>query len=73
MKIIAFGASNSRQSVNRKLAAIVAGLVPGAEVELLDLNDYEMPLFSEDRERESGHPREARELKAQHQGRDKLS
>ena len=59
MKIIAFGASNSRQSINRLLAGYVARLVPGAEVELLDLNDYEMPLFSEDRERESGHPPQA--------------
>lgn len=56
MKIVAFAASNSSQSINRALASWTAHLVPGAEVDLLDLNDFEMPIFSEDRERESGHP-----------------
>ena len=56
MKIVAFAASNSRQSINKQLATYAAGLVKGAEVEVLDLNDYEMPIFSEDRERESGIP-----------------
>ena len=56
MKIVAFAASNSSQSINRALASYTANLVPGAEVDLLDLNDFEMPIFSEDRERESGHP-----------------
>ena len=56
MKIVAFAASNSSQSINKLLATYTAGLVRGAEVEVLDLNDYEMPIFSEDRERESGHP-----------------
>lgn len=60
MKIVAFAASNSSRSINRRLAAHVAGLVDGAEVELLDLNDYEMPLYSEDREEHQAPPREAR-------------
>ncbi|MEO0776181.1 MAG: NAD(P)H-dependent oxidoreductase [Bacteroidota bacterium] len=38
-KIVAFGASNSRHSINRKLAAYAAQRVDGAEVDLLDLND----------------------------------
>jgi len=50
LKILAFGGSNSRQSINKKLAKFVASLFVGAEVTLLDLNDYEMPLFSVDRE-----------------------
>ncbi|TDG12686.1 NADPH-dependent oxidoreductase [Seongchinamella unica] len=56
MKIVAFAASNSSQSINRALASYAAHLVPEAEVDLLDLNDFEMPIFSEDRERESGQP-----------------
>lgn len=56
MKILAFGASNSKQSINQQLADYAANLVAGAEVELLDLNDYEMPLFSVEREHALGQP-----------------
>lgn len=53
-KIIAFGASNSKNSINKKLATYTANLFENCEVEILDLNDYEMPLFSVDREKENG-------------------
>lgn len=56
MKLLAFAASSSRKSINKQLATYAASLVEGAEVEVLDLNDYELPLFSEDREKELGHP-----------------
>ena len=56
MNVLAFGASNSRQSINKTLAGYAANLIAGANVELLDINDYEMPLFSEDREKELGQP-----------------
>lgn len=56
MKILAFAASTSRQSINKKLANYAATLVDNADVELLDLNDFEMPLFSEDKEKEIGQP-----------------
>ncbi|WP_153912989.1 NADPH-dependent FMN reductase [Shewanella sp. TC10] len=60
MKILAFAASSSRQSINKKLANYAAHqaakLVENADVELLDINDYEIPLFSEDREKELGQP-----------------
>lgn len=59
MKILAFAASNSSTSINRQLALHVAGRIPGVEIEALDLNDYEMPIFSEQRERRSGQPPEA--------------
>jgi len=54
MKIIAFGASSSRQSINKQLATYAASLVAAAEVEVLDLNDFEMPIFSQDKETELG-------------------
>ncbi len=56
MKLIAFAASSSKKSINKQLAAYAASLLAGAEVELLDLNDYELPLFSTDREAELGQP-----------------
>lgn len=54
MKIIAFGGSNSQHSINKKLATYAAGLFENADVEVLDLNDYAMPLFSVDLEKEVG-------------------
>ncbi|WP_367754354.1 NADPH-dependent FMN reductase [Flavobacterium sp. WC2430] len=57
MKIIAFGASPSKNSINKKLATYAASLFENAEVEILDLNDFQMPLFSVDVEEEIGqHP-----------------
>ncbi len=57
MKVIAFAASNSRHSINKQLVTYAASLIPDAEVEVLDLNEYEMPLFSVDQEAELGkHP-----------------
>jgi NAD(P)H-dependent FMN reductase len=52
MKIIAFAGSNSQQSINKKLATYAASLFEKGEVEVLDLNDFEMPLFSVDIETE---------------------
>jgi NAD(P)H-dependent FMN reductase len=57
MKIIAFAGSNSQLSINKKLVAYAASLFENAEVEVLDLNDFEMPLFSMDIEKVIGqHP-----------------
>ena len=57
MKIIAFAGSPSKKSINKKLATYAAGLFENAQTEVLDLNDYEMPLFSVDKEVEIGqHP-----------------
>jgi chromate reductase, NAD(P)H dehydrogenase (quinone) len=53
-KIIAFGASSSKNSINKQLATFAANQFKNAEVEILDLNDYEMPLFSVDKEKENG-------------------
>lgn len=53
-KIIAFAGSSSRNSINKQLAVYTANLFENVEVEVLDLNDYEMPLFSVDREKENG-------------------
>ncbi|BBN81628.1 FMN reductase [Pseudoalteromonas sp. A25] len=62
MKVLAFAASNSRQSINKQLVQYMASLIEGAEVELIDLNDYEMPIYSSDRENESGIPAQAQQF-----------
>lgn len=59
-KILAIGASSSKHSINRTLAIYVAGLVDGAEVTTLDLNDFEMPIYSIDREKNDAIPQLAK-------------
>lgn len=63
MKVIAFGASTSKNSINHTLALYAANMLKSmngdVQIEALDLNDYEMPIYSEDRE-ESGIPDQAK-------------
>lgn len=54
MKVIAFGASTSSTSINKALATYAANLIDGAEVQVLDINNYNVPMFSEDLEKEIG-------------------
>lgn len=56
MKLLAFAGSSSRHSINHELVKFTLKSFPEAEVNLLDLNDFEMPLFSVDREREDFPP-----------------
>ncbi|GGK56275.1 NADPH-dependent FMN reductase [Amphritea balenae] len=56
MKIIAFAGSNHRASINKQLVEYASSFLNDADIEVLDLNDYELPLYSQDRELEIGHP-----------------
>lgn len=56
MKILAFGASNHSNSINQKLAIYIAQQFGSQDTEILDLNDYEMPIYSIDREISNGVP-----------------
>ncbi|MDX8379555.1 MAG: NAD(P)H-dependent oxidoreductase [Gallionella sp.] len=62
MKLLAFAASSSKKSINRQLATYAASLLEGADVEILDLNDYELPLFSVDKEKALGQPELAKKF-----------
>ena len=66
MRLLAFAASNSRNSINRALidhaTAQLRQMAPGAEIETLDLNDFEMPIYSIDRERAGGIPARAQDF-----------
>lgn len=65
MNIIAFAASNHKASINRQLVGYAASLLDKVErVEVLDLNEYEMPLFSQDVEAKIGHPQQAKDFLA---------
>ncbi len=60
MKVLAFGASNSKKSINKQLVRYVTSLLSNADVNIVDLNDFELPLFSIDRENEIGSPQLAK-------------
>ncbi|MDG1332198.1 MAG: NAD(P)H-dependent oxidoreductase [Crocinitomicaceae bacterium] len=57
--IIAFGASNSKQSINQQFAQFAASELENVETVILDLNNFELPLYSIDLEKESGIPSNA--------------
>ncbi|AJR04154.1 NADPH-dependent FMN reductase [Siansivirga zeaxanthinifaciens] len=57
--IIAFAGSNSKNSINKQLAIYAAGLVENVNVNVLDLNDFEFPLYGIDLENEKGIPETA--------------
>ena len=63
-KIIAFGASSSKTSINKQLAVYTANQFENATVDVLDLNDYEMPIFSVDKESTIGIPQLAHDFYA---------
>ncbi|RKF18806.1 NADPH-dependent oxidoreductase [Alginatibacterium sediminis] len=62
MKVLAFAASGSQNSINHQLLQYVASIMTADEVELLRLSDYELPLFTAERELELGQPELAKQL-----------
>ncbi len=64
-KILAFAGSTRKDSFNRKLLPIaVAGArEAGAEVTVVELSDFEMPLFNQDLEASGGAPPTVAKLK----------
>ena len=71
-KILAFAATTSGNSINKKLVQYVANSIANAEVEILDLNHYELPLFSEDLEQQLGKPQAATDFIAKLASADAL-
>lgn len=58
MKILAFAGSTSSTSINRELVKFVLKDFQDEEINLIDLNDFTMPVFSVDLEKK-GFPEEA--------------
>ncbi len=65
-RILVFGGSLRAESYNHKIATIAADFAraAGAEVTLISLRDFRMPLFDEDLEASDGMPEAAQKLKA---------
>ena len=63
-KILAFSGSARKESLNKKFLAVAVQEVKnaGGEVTLIELSDYELPLYNGDLEDASGLPDNARKL-----------
>ncbi len=72
MRVLAFAASNSSTSINRALVEYAASLLENAEVDTLDIHDYEMPLYRSDREAAEGIPQLAHDFLARIASADAL-
>jgi len=53
-RILVFGASNTKNSINKQLVQIAANRLSNTDNLFVDLNDYELPVYSVDLEREHG-------------------
>lgn len=73
-KILAFAGSTRRESFNRRLLpyAVDGARKAGAEVTLVELADFPLPLFNQDEEAAAGLPPNARKLKDLFKGHDAL-
>ena len=60
--VLAFSGSNSSSSINKQLVSYAGSLLSDVHLTILDLNDFEMPIYSTDREAKDGYPKEAKSL-----------
>lgn len=68
MHVLAFGASNSKTSINARLArhalqVLTSEIAKDAQVQILDLNVFETPIYSPEREEQIGVPAQAHAFK----------
>lgn len=60
--VIAFAGSNSKNSINKQLVIYASSLVKNVNVRVLDLNDFDLPLYGIDYETEHGIPDTAKQF-----------
>jgi len=63
-RILAFSGSNSSQSINQKLIHLVSKMATDTIIDVIDLRDFELPLFGVDLEKAEGIHPAAQELRA---------
>ena len=73
-KFLAFSGSTRGDSFNQKTVAALASCIStaGEDIEVINLGDYEMPIYQGDLEAESGLPKGAKELRAKLMDADAL-
>ncbi|PCI32987.1 MAG: NADPH-dependent FMN reductase [Flavobacteriaceae bacterium] len=69
-KIITLGGSSSQKSINKEFANYAAELMENITIESLDLNEYQIPLFSVDLEAEKGIPADVLKISEQFKATD---
>ena len=57
--ILAFAGSNSKTSINKQLVTFAGNTIDAVKLTVLDLNDFNLPLYGIDLENEKGIPKEA--------------
>lgn len=57
--IIAFAGSNSKHSINKELVTYAASLIENVDTTILDINDFDLPLYGIDYEKQQGIPENA--------------
>ncbi len=62
-KILVFGASSSKKSINKAFANFAASQLSNCAIQSVDLNDFEMPIYSVDKEADLGSPAKAQAFK----------
>lgn len=62
MKILAFSTSGSSTSINKQLLLSALDHFNSGDIELVDLNDYEMTIYNSDKEQKDGIPTKAIEF-----------
>jgi len=60
--IIVFAGSNSKKSINKELATYASRLTENVNVDLVDLNDFPIPVYGIDIETENGIPENAQKF-----------
>lgn len=69
-KVIVFAGSNSKVSINKTLAVYAVSFLKGIDLEVLDLNDFSLPIYGMDEENENGIPEKAKSFYAKIKGAD---
>ncbi len=62
-KILAFAGSNSSTSINHKFITHIANRINGHEIKIIRLMEYDIPMFSVDKESASGFPLDIQVIK----------
>jgi NAD(P)H-dependent FMN reductase len=63
-KILAFAGSTSSTSINKELAGFAAENLENTAFDIIDLRDFNIPIYSQDEEKENGLPEGAKRFSA---------
>ena len=61
-KVTVFAGSNSKTSINKQLAVFASSLLKNVEINILDLNDFPLPVYGIDEENKNGIPNNAKQF-----------